>query len=238
MDPSATKATLKALGLCAVLLVVVAAITVSVAVMVWRSEAARQLKACRERVSNETAALTDRVAELEKERAGHGKQLDKLAQREKDLQKQLSQAKGGQKRLNATLMGCLENVTLLDANLSALRNEMSTLQAEGMEMDSRNSALLVERAQWQQKVAGLEERLESAAGGRAAAEAEREHCDAREKALQESVQSYLSEIASLQRRLHGRFSSTRRRCLPFGYLLWGLASFCVLYPLEGLTSLF
>lgn len=109
MDPSATRATLKVLGLCAILLLLVAAVTVSVAVMVWHTEAARQLKACHERASNETVALVERVAELERERAEHGKQLEKLAQREKELQRQLSQAKEGKKRLNATLITCWEN---------------------------------------------------------------------------------------------------------------------------------
>lgn len=110
MDPSAIRATLKVLGLCAILLLLVAAVTVSVAVMVWHSEAASQLKACHERASNETVALTDRVAELERERVERGKQLEKLAQREKELQRQLSQAKDGKKRLNATLMACWENM--------------------------------------------------------------------------------------------------------------------------------
>ncbi|XP_034975847.1 uncharacterized protein LOC118087373 isoform X2 [Zootoca vivipara] len=212
MDPSTVKATLKVLGLCAVLLLALAAVTVSVAVMAWHSEAARQVRRCREQLANETAALGDKVAELEWERAGREKQLEKLAQREKDLQKQLGQAKENRKRLNATLMGCLENVTLLDANLTALHGEMFTLQVE---MDSRNSALLVEMSQWRQQAAGLEERLEAAAGEKAAAEAEREHCEARQTALQESVHGYLSEIASLHRRLQGRPSSAARRCPPF-----------------------
>ncbi|CAI5799156.1 Hypothetical predicted protein [Podarcis lilfordi] len=105
--------------------------------------------------------------------------------------------------------------TLLDANLTALHGEMFTLQAEGVEMDGRNSALLAEMSRWRQQVAGLEERLEAAAGEKAAAEAEREHCEARQAALQESVHGYLSEIASLHRRLQGRPSSSGRRCPPF-----------------------
>lgn len=115
MEPSATRATLKVLGLCALLLLLVAAVTISVAVMVRQSEAARQLRGCQERASNETAALTSRVAELEQERTRREKQLEKLAQREKDLQKQLNQAKEGKKRLNATLMGCLDNMVCVGA---------------------------------------------------------------------------------------------------------------------------
>ncbi|KAM6465597.1 coiled-coil domain-containing protein 194 [Liasis olivaceus] len=230
MDPSATRATLKVLGLCAMLLLLVAAVTISVAVMVRQSEAARQLKGCQERASNETAALTSRVAELEQERTKREKQLEKLAQREKDLQKQLSQAKEGRKRVNATLMGCLDKMILLNANLSALHDEMSTLQAEGMKMDSQNGALLVQMTR-------LEEKLEEAIGARDVVEAEKGHCEAREKALQESMHSYLAEIASLQHRLQVRSSSARRRCPPFWYLLWGLASFCILFPLERLIFL-
>ncbi|KAJ6664318.1 hypothetical protein lerEdw1_008537 [Lerista edwardsae] len=236
MDPSATKATLKVLGLCAILLLLVAAVTVSVAVMVWHTEAARQLKACHERASNETVVLIERVAELERERAERGKQLEKWAQREKELQRQLSQAKEGKKRLNATLITCRENTTLLNTNLSVLRNEMFALQAEGTERDSQNGALQVEMARWQDQVTGLQEQLESVVGKQAAAEAEKEHCEARQNALQESLHSYQAEIASLQRRLRAN-SSARRRCPPFRYLLWGLASFCILFPLEELKFL-
>ncbi|XP_026526599.1 uncharacterized protein LOC113414097 [Notechis scutatus] len=227
MEPSATRATLKVLGLCALLLLLVAAVTISVAVMVRQSEAARQLRGCQEQASNETAALTLRVADLEQERTRREKQLEKLAQREKDLQKQLNQAKEGKKRLNATLMGCLDNMIHLNANLSALHNEMSTLQAEGMKMDSQNGALLVEMTK-------LEEKLDEAIGARDVVEAEKGHCEAREKALHESMHSYLAEIASLQQRLQVRSSSARRRCPPFWYLLWGLASFCILFRLSFL----
>lgn len=45
----------------------------------------------------------------------------------------------------------------------------------------------VEMAQWQDQVAGLQEKLESVIGKQTAAEAEKEHCKARENALQESL---------------------------------------------------
>ncbi|XP_042297837.1 coiled-coil domain-containing protein 194 [Sceloporus undulatus] len=208
--------------------------------MVWHSEAARQLKGCQERITNETTALRDRVAELEEERARQRKQLERLVQREKDLQKQLSQAKEGRKTLNATLTDCLENMTRLDANLSALHHELLHLQAEEMEMDSQNGALLVQMAQWQGKAAELGAKLEEATEAQMAANAEKEHCHARESALQESVRSYLAEIASLQCRLQARSSSSssRRKGPPFRYIFWGMAIFCILFPLEGLSFLF
>ncbi|XP_063003416.1 coiled-coil domain-containing protein 194 [Elgaria multicarinata webbii] len=238
MEPSGTKTALKVLGLCTALLFLAAVAAVSVAVVVWHTDVGRQLKGCREQAANETVVLVDRVAELEREQAARGKQLEKLAQQEKELQRQLSQAKDGRKRLNATLMGCLENTTRLDANLSTLHNEIFTLQAEGTQMGSVNGALLAEMAQWQEQMEGLQERLQEAAGARDTAEAEKQHCAAQQNALQESLHSYLAEIASLQRRLRDRSSSSaRRRCPPFRYLLWGLASFCVLYPLEGLNFL-
>uniref|UniRef100_A0ABM5ELA3 Coiled-coil domain-containing protein 194 isoform X2 n=1 Tax=Pogona vitticeps TaxID=103695 RepID=A0ABM5ELA3_9SAUR len=130
--------------------------------------------------------------------------------------------------------------TRLDANLSALQNEMFTLQAEGMDVNSQNGALLAEMAQWREQVTGLEGRLAGAVDARDAAEAEKEACNARQDALQESLQSYLAEIASLQRRLQGRSSpssSSRRRCPPFRYLFWGLVTLCALFPLEGLSFL-
>lgn len=49
-------------------------------------------------------------------------------------------------------------------------------------------------------------------------------------------QSYQAEIASLQRRLRAH-SSGRRRCPPFRYLLWGLASFCILFRLVSFGAI-
>ncbi|XP_053144979.1 coiled-coil domain-containing protein 194 isoform X2 [Hemicordylus capensis] len=91
---------------------------------------------------------------------------------------------------------------------------MWALQAEGTEIGSRNGILQAEMAQWQEEVAGLQQRLEAAQGEQEAAKAEKQHCQAQQGALQESVQSYLAEIASLRRQLGAR-SSTRRRCHPF-----------------------
>lgn len=45
----------------------------------------------------------------------------------------------------------------------------------------------VEMAQWQDQVTGLQEQLESVEGKQAAAEAEKEHCEARQNALRESL---------------------------------------------------
>ncbi|XP_044311903.1 coiled-coil domain-containing protein 194 isoform X2 [Varanus komodoensis] len=101
--------------------------------------------------------------------------------------------------------------TLLAATLSSLHGEISTLVAEGAQMETRNGVLLAEVAQWQQKVAVLEEGLREATEARGAAEAEKEHCDARQNVLQESLHGYLAEIASLQRRLQARSSSSTRR---------------------------
>lgn len=114
---SAAKATLRILALCFVLLLLVAAVTVAVALLARHAESARRLQACQERAANETAALANRVAQLEGERAQRAKELEKLARREKDLQRQLGLAKEGRKRLDATLTGCLENVVREEGRL-------------------------------------------------------------------------------------------------------------------------
>lgn len=113
MDPSATKAILRVLGLCVVLLLLVAAATVSVAVMVWHSEAVRKLQGCREQAANETAMLGGRVAELERDRAELRARLEEGARREKLLQRQLGAAKDEGRKLNTTLLSCWEHVVRL-----------------------------------------------------------------------------------------------------------------------------
>lgn len=95
------KATLKVLGLCAVLLVLVAAVTVAAAVMVWRSEAVGKLQGCRERAANESRELGNAVAELEQERA-------RLQQAQDALRRELAQAQGDSKKLNGSLVTCRE----------------------------------------------------------------------------------------------------------------------------------
>ncbi|XP_033926799.1 uncharacterized protein [Melopsittacus undulatus] len=101
MDPAVPRATLKVLALCAALLVLVAAVTVAVAVMVWRSEALGKLRGCRERAANESRELGNAVAELEQERA--------RMQRVQDaLRRELAQAHGDSKKINGSLVSCRE----------------------------------------------------------------------------------------------------------------------------------
>lgn len=95
------RATLKVLGLCAALLVLVAAVTVAVAVMVWRSEAVGKLRGCQERAANESRELGNAVAELERERA-------RLQQAQDALRRELAQAHGDSKKLNGSLVSCRE----------------------------------------------------------------------------------------------------------------------------------
>lgn len=108
MDPAVPKATLKVLGLCAVLLVLVAAVTVAVAVMVWRSEAVGKLRGCRERAANESRELGNRVAELERERARLQRAAAAGEQAEDALRRELARLRGDGKKLNASLASCRE----------------------------------------------------------------------------------------------------------------------------------
>ncbi|XP_034611277.1 coiled-coil domain-containing protein 194 isoform X2 [Trachemys scripta elegans] len=213
MDPSVTKATLKVLGLCVVLLFLVAAATVSVAVMMWHSEAVRRLQGCREQAANETSALGGRVAELERDVAELTGRLQEDAQKKQQLQKQLGQAKDEGRKLKATLLSCQERESTLSANVTALRNALTAIQLEGTEMDTRNIALQAELTQWQGKAAEQELRLEQALQQHRASEARRGQCEARQSELERSMRDYRAEIDSLQRRLSSR--ATRRRCPPF-----------------------
>ncbi|XP_034611278.1 coiled-coil domain-containing protein 194 isoform X3 [Trachemys scripta elegans] len=209
MDPSVTKATLKVLGLCVVLLFLVAAATVSVAVMMWHSEAVRRLQGCREQAANETSALGGRVAELERDVAELTGRLQEDAQKKQQLQKQLGQAKDEGRKLKATLLSCQERESTLSANVTALRNALTAIQLEGTEMDTRNIALQAELTQWQGKAAEQELRLEQALQQHRASEARRGQCEARQSELERSMRDYRAEIDSLQRRLSSR--ATRRR---------------------------
>ncbi|KYO34721.1 hypothetical protein Y1Q_0004240 [Alligator mississippiensis] len=187
MDPSATKAILRVLGLCVVLLLLVAAATVSVAVMVWHSEAMRKLQGCREQAANETAMLGGRVAELERDRAELRARLEEGARREKLLQRQLGAAKDEGRKLNTTLLSCWEHVTLLTDNVTALRNEVQALQAEGAQMDTRNVAVEAELARGKETLAALQRQLEAARGQQRALRGQREQCEARQSQLQDSL---------------------------------------------------
>ncbi|XP_050790058.1 coiled-coil domain-containing protein 194 isoform X2 [Gopherus flavomarginatus] len=219
MDPSVTKATLKVLGLCVVLLFLVAAVMVSVAVMMWHSEAVRMLQGCREQAANETSALGGRVAELERDVAELTGRLQEDAQKKKQLQRQLGQAMDESRKLKATLLSCRERESMLSANMTALRNTLAAIQLEGTEMDTRNIALQAELTQWQGKATEQELRLEEALQQHQASETRRGQCEARQSELQRSIRDYRAEIESLQRQLSSR--ATRRRCPPFWYFVKG-----------------
>ncbi|XP_068776317.1 coiled-coil domain-containing protein 194 isoform X1 [Struthio camelus] len=141
MDPGVPKATLKVLGLCAALLLLVAAVTVAVAVMVWRSEALRKLQGCRERAANESRELGDRVAQLEQERGRLRRAAAQGARREEALQLLLAQARGDGEKLNASLASCREHAAALGSDAAALRSEVLALRREGAELAGSNAAL-------------------------------------------------------------------------------------------------
>ncbi|XP_075758903.1 coiled-coil domain-containing protein 194 isoform X2 [Pelodiscus sinensis] len=219
MDPAGIKATLKVLGLCLVLLCLVAAVTVSVAVMLRHWDAGRQLQGCREQAANESAALGGRLAELEQAVAELTGRLEEGARKQKQLQRQLGQARDEGRMLNATLQSCRERESTLSANVTALLRALAATQLEGSEMDTRNIALQVELTQWQGKATEQEQRLEEALQQHQASEAWRGECEARQSELQHSVRDCRAEIDALHRRLSSR--ATGRRCPPFWYFVKG-----------------
>ncbi|XP_056193387.1 uncharacterized protein LOC130148609 isoform X2 [Falco biarmicus] len=141
MDPAVPKATLKVLGLCAMLLVLVAAVTVAVAVMVWRSEAVGKLQGCREQAANESRELGNRVAELEQERARLQRAAAAGAQAEDALRQELTQARGDGKKLNASLASCWERAARLEANVTVLGDKVLALRRERAELARDKAAL-------------------------------------------------------------------------------------------------
>lgn len=108
MDPAVPKATLKVLGLSVGLLVLVAAVTVSVAVLLWRSEALGMLRGCRERAANESRVLELRLAELEQDRARLQRAVAESARAEDVRRRELAQARQEGKKLNSSLASCRE----------------------------------------------------------------------------------------------------------------------------------
>ncbi|XP_074933795.1 coiled-coil domain-containing protein 194 [Phalacrocorax aristotelis] len=212
MDPTVPKATLKVLGLCAVLLVLVAAVTVSVAVMVWRSEAVGKLRGCRERAANESRELGNRVAELERERARLQQAAAAGARVEDALRREIAQARGNGKKLNASLASCRERAATLEANATALQDEVLGLRREQAELARGKAALQEELARGEEQVLGLRQRLEEAAEQRRVLRARGEQCEARQKELEATLRGYAAEVDALRRRARER--STGRRCPP------------------------
>ncbi|XP_058715040.1 trichohyalin-like [Poecile atricapillus] len=101
MDPAVPRATLKVLALCAALLLLVAAVTVAVAVSLWRSEALGKLRGCRERAANESRELGERLEELERQR-------ERLERDGDALRRELERARGDSRRDNDSLVSCRE----------------------------------------------------------------------------------------------------------------------------------
>ncbi|XP_054661934.1 coiled-coil domain-containing protein 194 [Grus americana] len=210
MDPAVPKATLKVLGLCAALLVLVAAVTVSVAVMVWRSEAVEKLRGCQERAVNESRELGNRVAELERERARLQRAAAAGARAEDALHRELAQARGDGKKLNASLVSCRERAATLEANATVLQDKVLVLRRERAELARGKAALQEELARGEVQALGLRRRLEEAAEQRRALRAHGERCEARQRELEATLRDYAAEVDALRRRARVRATGRRK----------------------------
>ncbi|XP_074783806.1 coiled-coil domain-containing protein 194 [Athene noctua] len=217
MDPAVPKATLKVLGLCAALLVLVAAVTVSVAVMVWRSEAVGKLRGCRERAANESRELGNRLAELERERSRLQRAAAAGARAEGALRRELAQARGDAKKFNVSLAACRERAARLEVKVAALGDEALALRHERAELARDKAALQEEVARGEEQALGLGQRLEEAAEQRRALRARGEQCEARQRELEAALRDYAAEVDALRRRARDR--PTGRRCPPSRYFL-------------------
>lgn len=106
MDPAVPRATLKAMGLCTLLVLLVAAVTAAVAVLLWRSEALGKLRGCQERAANESRVLELRVAQLEMELDRLQHVADERRREEDALRRELSRVRKDGEKLSSSLRSC------------------------------------------------------------------------------------------------------------------------------------
>ncbi|XP_021234048.1 rootletin-like isoform X3 [Numida meleagris] len=212
MDPAVPRATLKALGLCTLLVLLVAAVTAAVAVLLWRSEALGKLRGCRERAANESRALELRLAQLERERDRLQRAAQEREREEDALRRELGRAREDGEKLSSSLRSCREQAARLEANVTALRDEVRGLRRERAELSRRNAALQEELAQGAERALGLQQRLEEAAEQRRALRARGERCEERQRELEATLRDRAAELDALRRRLGPR--TARRRCPP------------------------
>ncbi|XP_039558436.1 putative ciliary rootlet coiled-coil protein 2 isoform X1 [Passer montanus] len=205
MDPAVPRATLKVLALCAALLVLVAAVTVAVAVSLWRSEALGQLQGCRERAVNESRELGTHLGELERDR-------ERLRSDGDTLRRELARAQGDSARDNASLVSCRERAARLEANVTALGNELVALRRERAELAGDKVTLQEEVARGAEQARGLRRRLQEALEQQRELWERRERCEGRQRELQDSLRDYAAELEALRRRARDRGSG--RRCPP------------------------
>nr|WLT67961.1 coiled-coil domain-containing 194 splice variant L.Mg [synthetic construct] len=237
MDPAVPRATLKAMGLCTLLVLLVAAVTAAVAVLLWRSEALGKLRGCQERAANESRVLELRVAQLEME-------LDRLQhvaderQREEDaLRRELSRVRKDGEKLNSSLRSCRVQAARLEANITALQDEAQGLRRDRAELSRRNTAQQEELAQGAERALGLQQRLEEMAEQRRALRARGERCEERQRELEatdykdddDKLKDRAAELDALRRRLGPR--TARRRCSPSRYIEWVLLCLSALFLL-------
>ncbi|XP_068517815.1 coiled-coil domain-containing protein 194-like isoform X2 [Anas acuta] len=211
MDPAVPKATLKVLGLSAGLLVLVAAVTVSVAVLLWRSEALGMLRGCRERAANESRVLELRLAELEQDRARLQRAVAESARAEDARRRELAQARQEGKKLNSSLASCRERAARLEANATALRDEALALRRERAELARKNAALQEELAQGTEEAKELRRWLEEAEEQRRTLRARGEKCEARQKELEKNLRDNAAEVEAQRRRRVGSRTARRRK---------------------------
>nr|WLT67959.1 coiled-coil domain-containing 194 splice variant L.Gg [synthetic construct] len=235
MDPTVPRATLKAMGLCTLLVLLVAAVTAAVAVLLWRSEALGKLRGCRERAANESRALELRVAQLERERDRLQRMADERGREEDALRRELSRVRKDGEKLSSGLRSCRERAARMETNITALQDEVRGLRRERAELSRRNAALQEELAQGAERALGLQRRLEETAEQRRALRARGERCEERQRDLEamdykdddDKLRDRTAELDALQRRLGPR--TARRRCSPSRYSAWVLRCLSALF---------
>ncbi|XP_048783848.1 ribonuclease Y-like isoform X2 [Lagopus muta] len=212
MDPAVPRATLKAMGLCTLLVLLVAAVTAAVAVLLWRSEALGKLRGCQERAANESRALELRVAQLEMELNRLQHVADERRREEDALRRELSRVRKDGEKLSSSLRSCRVQAARLEANITALQDEVQGLRRDRAELSHRNAAQREELAQGAELALGLQQRLEEMAEQRRALRARGERCEERQRELEATLKDRAAELDALRRRLGPR--TARRRCSP------------------------
>ncbi|XP_069505131.1 coiled-coil domain-containing protein 194-like [Ambystoma mexicanum] len=236
MKSSTVKSALRLLSMCAALLLLAAAVTVAVAVVIWNSDAARQLRQCRERARNGTAGLD----ELEDEAEHLRRSLRESVAKEKELQGQLSQADHALQQLHDTLVSCRHHAAMLSENLTSLENGTAAMRSEFMETQVRNEELEADMKKWQIQVDETGRALEGAKLGYLnvtqrwqEAESQSMECRAQNTQLQDKVRNYATETEKLRQQLSARSTGRLWQC---SWQLVGLMAASTHFLIEGLKS--
>ncbi|XP_043946598.1 uncharacterized protein LOC122817618 [Protopterus annectens] len=194
MEPSERKWIAHILGFLSILLFLTATVTVTLAVLVWNSDAIQKWKDCRNKLHNETIMLRTKLLTLEKEYKHLRREWEQCLQREEDLRLQLREFQNNYRNVNGTLVSCWNHVHMLKEKTLVLEVELSRSLNETSKMNQTNSILNGEVAHLKQKFAatqrdlnGYKECYSRIVESWKSAKAARDQCEASRTELQNNL---------------------------------------------------